>query len=177
MPTIRAAQLDDLVWLRQLYEAIHTENRLPYPNYLTKESLEAFTASIAARLARQEPTFGCFVAEEGPRLVGFVLGEIMVRPIGAPHRYAICHYIYTAPDYRNQGVGRALSAAALAYCQQMGAEAVEIASAPGDMQWVNRGWVPVAMTCALSLAGFHATLVQRSEHPNGHGKDTADAGA
>lgn len=170
---IRPATLPDLIWLRLLYAQMQAEKPLPYPDYREPTSLEAFTASLAQRL-ESDPRLLVWVAEEGPVVGGFILTEVVDRPVGAPHRYGVCYWLYVVPQWRGTGVGRQLSAAALLAARDRGCESIEIAAAPGDDQWLRRGWTPVAVTLALPLDGVAASLVP-TRLPNGHAQEAPDA--
>lgn len=171
---VRPATLADLIWLRLLYAQLHVERPLPYPRFDGAGDLEAFTANVAQRLALGDPAFCCLVAEDGPLVVGFLLGEVMTRQIGSPHRFGQVHWIYTVPQVRGQGVGRLLTHAAATFSQERGVEAVEICAAPDDPQWANRGWIPVAVTLALPLPSVFLSNTSRSPEPNGGTHPTPD---
>jgi GNAT superfamily N-acetyltransferase len=163
--SIRPATIADLFWLRVLYQQVIEEQAALYPVHDAQEFTH-FTATIAARLG-VDPNFHCYVAEDGPILVGFVMGEITFRPIGRPHRVGVCHWLYTIPARRGEGIGRALSLAIAQPAIQAGAEVIEVIAKPGDMQWIHRGWVPVSITHALPLS--QAILASTpTTPPNGH---------
>jgi len=154
---VRPATLPDLIWIRMLYAQLLEEVRPLYPSYDATD-LESFTSSVAARLGA-DPHLVCWVAEDGPVIGGFVIGEILHRLIGHPRIFATAHWLYIVPPWRNQGVGRALSSVAIEDFIARGAQAIELAAVPGDSQWAHRGWTPVATTYSLPPDAARATVI------------------
>lgn len=162
---VRPATLPDLIWIRMLYAQMLAEVAPTYPLY-DAAGLEAFTSAMAARLG-VDGGLVCYVAEDGPLVGGFLLGEILHRTIGHPKTFATAHWLYVVPQWRGQGVGRALSLAALAEYEGKGVEGVELGARIDDPQWAARGWIPVSITYALPFSQAILTVTKRPEAPNG----------
>lgn len=164
---IRPATTADLFWLRLLLGEITDEiGGDAYP-IVTPRHLEAITASWAARLGGNDPTFLALVAEHDKVVGGFVIADLGTR-MAAPSPFLFVPYLYVVPLWRESAVGRMLSAFVIEEGQKRGAKAVEFFSRPDDPQWTNRGWPVAAVIHALPVEAALASIVP-TRTPNGHG--------
>lgn len=166
-PRIRPATIADLFWLRMLLGQLFEEMPAAYPSPSAKD-LEAQTAIIAARLASEDPSLVCYVAEHESIVVGFMLGDCLTR-VARPHNYLFLSFFYVVPGYRGQGVGRALSEGMLRAAIERGVEVCEFVAQAGDKQWRKRGWATVGIVHALPVNAAAASLAV-ADQPNGNTK-------
>lgn len=171
--SVRVATLADLTALRLIYQEFIEAHALPYPDFRNDESHTAFTLALADRLTREDPTLCAIMAFDGSTPIGFLLADFCTRQIGFPTRFVVVHWLYVAASYRGEGIGRKLSALALAHAQAWGAETAELGAKPGDGQWAARGWVPVSTVYALPLNAVAASFVSRRV-PNGAASHAED---
>jgi GNAT superfamily N-acetyltransferase len=163
---IRPATTADLFWLRLLLGQL-VEATAAYP-IITPRDLEAQTAMLASRLAAQDPTFLCYVAEHEEAIGGFVWGDMLSRT-GEPRLYLFVSFFYVVPGWRGEGVGRALSNSIIDAARVKGAQALEFVEQAGDTQWQARGWPIVGIVHSLPIDAAHASVVPtHTDVPNGH---------
>jgi len=145
----------------RLVAELEARRLVPYPEH-DAQTLDDFTVHIAGRV-QVDPRLLLYVAlEDDTRaLLGFLGGEINQRLLGHPTRYGAAHWLYVAPGARGRGVARALVRTACVDLATMGITAVELASLPGDEQWLKRGWVPYLVHYVLPLEAVAAGAAER----------------
>jgi GNAT superfamily N-acetyltransferase len=162
--TIRPATIADLPWLRLLFTQLiaHGVERFPspYPS-MDDEEFDNFTRAMYRQLTIN-PHFGCWVADDGGTLVGFLAGEVWERAIGKPNRYGSPHYLYVDPQHRGRGVAPALIKAGVEWLRGQGITHVELAAWAGDPLWQRHGWQPYLSKFWLPL---DAVLARRAPKP------------
>jgi ribosomal protein S18 acetylase RimI-like enzyme len=105
--TIRAMTADDLDEVFELGTRCFDLTAIPY-NYWSREDMEAhFVGSPEL----------CLAAEEGGRIVGFVLGH---KTFATDTESAYLQWLVVEDDYRRRGWGRRLAEAALAKAEELG---------------------------------------------------------
>src|SRR5437762_13706212 len=110
---IEPATMAHLPWLRLLFTRWTAEQPSEYP-ICDEEEYDNFVVAVSRHM-NTNPQFAAFVAIIGRRVVGFLAGEIVERPIGKPHFIGRAHWMYVVPKHRGKGVGKMLIASGLAW--------------------------------------------------------------
>lgn len=154
---IEPATVVHLPWLRLLFTRWVAEQPMTYP-LMDEEEFDNFTINIARNLTTN-PQFYLGVAIIGRRVVGFLGGEVIERPIGKPHLIGRGHWLYIVPKHRGKGVAKQLIADGLRWLSTSGATVVELAElAVTNNAWERRGWTPFLANYYLPITAIFDRL-------------------
>lgn len=134
---IRLATVDDLPWMRFLFDRFMAGKPDRYPTH-DAEELDHFTLGALHML--QNPRFGCWIAWRGKTAVGFLGGLIEERLIGKPHVFANALWCYVEPDYRAGDVGFRLLDAFGQWATAQGVTMLECQADAGDTRYADQGY-------------------------------------
>jgi ribosomal protein S18 acetylase RimI-like enzyme len=106
----RRAKIDvihptDIVDVWRLCEHSLRAAPFSYPD-LTEDQPEVIRAHLFQYL--QSPMFTGLIARFNRRPVGSVLGNVALRPLGRPTKYAFIYGFWVEPQFRHQGIGKQL---------------------------------------------------------------------
>lgn len=165
---IEPATVMHLPWLRLLFVRWSAEFCVDYPT-IDEEEYDNFVITISRNLT-SNPDFYMLIAIVGRRVVGFLGGEIVHRPIGKPHRVGRAHWLYVIPKHRSKGVARQLIAAGLQWLATRDIDVVELSelSQKNAGDWERRGFEPFLTNYYLSTANIFQNLSSQSVLSNGH---------
>lgn len=147
---IRQATVDDLPWMRLLFDRFMAGKPDRYPAH-DAEELDHFTVG-AYRMLTQHPGFGCWIAWRGKTAVGFLGGAVEERLVGKPHTYANALWAYVEPEYRAGDVGFRLLEAFAGWAQAQGAAMLECQADAGDTRYADAGYPLVSTRYAAPIA-------------------------
>lgn len=104
----RLAALEDLESLSRLWEAMVEETRRQSPGLEIAPDSGGYFLQFAG-VGLVAGSCGVFLAEQGDRILGFVMGQVVkAEPPFRPESYGYIIALYVAPEYRVKGLGRAL---------------------------------------------------------------------
>lgn len=108
--TIRAMELADLPCLLEMIRDLQT---------VTKDQLQLDADALIDLLYASSPWARIMVAERNGVLIGYtaLVGGLQLSPVD---RAMQMHHLYVRPDYRGEGVARALTQAARAVAHHLG---------------------------------------------------------
>lgn len=168
---IRRAEIGDLLPLREMWDAFHAEQNIPYPGMDDVER-QAWTSTLATQLVLtdNQTSFRCFIAFIDGEPAGFCAGELAGRAFGKPRLFGSPHWLYMRPQYRKSGVGRALARVCIQYLASLGLEMIEVVAMIGDMQWAGRGFFPLSVRWAAHVGDALKAIADKdaAAQPNGH---------
>jgi GNAT superfamily N-acetyltransferase len=154
---IEPGTLIHVPWLRLFFMRWTAEVDPGYPA-IDEEEYDNFVITVTRNLT-MNPDFYLAVAIIGRRVIGFLGGEVSLRPIGKPHRFGRAHWLYVVPKHRGKGVAKQLIAHGLAWMAERGldvCELSELAAMHGD--WERRGFQPFLINYYQPVAAIFAGL-------------------
>ena len=123
---VRPMRADDADDVRELDRLILGDDRSS-----TWDAHVARFLEISDYGALAHPPLGCFVARQGGRLLGFILGEAQAGEYGLPRGIWIVA-VGVHPEARRQGVGRTLVESVLKQCGEKGITDIYAVLRPED---------------------------------------------
>src|SRR5262245_31605296 len=129
MTTIRIADIGDakvLAKLNAFVQELHLKHRPDHFKETGVSKLEAWYESLLER-----PTTRAWIAEAQGRPVGYLLAilrDVPENPFTKARAWLEVDQIAVDPNYRRQGVARALVSKAIAYAHEEGADRIEASS-------------------------------------------------
>jgi ribosomal protein S18 acetylase RimI-like enzyme len=167
---IRTAEPGDVRYLEALLAGLMREHQARYPDAYPKlppeDAAALYAAAYVARLLRDPSLVVVLAVDRAP--VGVLVGEVTTRVVGRPATVCFVEWFYVAPESRGVGIGRALIRAGMTILRAHGVTHIEIASAPGDLQWARRTWRETSRRYVAPMEHVDA-WVGLEEHPIGTG--------
>jgi GNAT superfamily N-acetyltransferase len=157
MITIRTAKIGDakvLAKLNAFVQELHLQHRPDHFKETSVPNLETWYESLV-----EKPTTRAWIAEAQGRPVGYVLAlcrDVPENSFAKARAWLEVDQLAVDPNYRRQGVGRALVAKAIAYAQEEGISRIEASSWSFNQEAHNLfghlGFVPRIIRFELSAA-------------------------
>ncbi len=114
---VRHAELEDLATIRTLMIQLYEYYRIPFNE-------KRFEWGIKRRLTDRLQKEGILIAEVKDKVVGLIVAEILINPIGASEGHITA--IVTDKDVRNFGIGKKLVNESIQHLEEMGAEIIRL---------------------------------------------------
>jgi len=156
---VRAPRADDTDAVLEMWDELRTGSGRggPLAPTATEDELRRLLAEVAA-----DDSYRAVVAEVDGLVVGMAC--FMARPMG-PFVEAVVvqiDYLHVRPAYHRRGAGRALVAAAAAFCEEIGAEHVVVNVFP-QVREANRfyaklGFSPLVVRRVAAVSTLRRTL-------------------
>jgi len=113
----------------------------------TKAPVEVDCAELIERCLQGE-NFGCFVAESGGRVAGFIIGYIVILSFGMG-KSAWIATIGVDPEFRRHGVGRGLTAELVKFFELQGIRHIFAST-----KWDSADLLPLFRTAGFERSNF-----------------------
>ena len=124
--TIRPGRKEDAAEAARLWMQSAEEHTSHDRIYETSPGAEKTMRRFLAEVANSGYSF-LFVAVAGDQTVGFISGELRQgSPTFLPKTWASVDDVFVEPEYRNQGMGRALLQSVRAWAQERGADGISL---------------------------------------------------
>jgi ribosomal protein S18 acetylase RimI-like enzyme len=114
---VRHAELEDLPTIRTLMIQLYEYYGIPFNE-------KRFEWGIKRRLTDRLQKEGILIAEVKDKVVGLIVAEILINPIGASEGHITA--IVTDKDVRNLGIGKKLVDESIQHLEEMGAEIIRL---------------------------------------------------
>ncbi|MHA1131818.1 MAG: GNAT family N-acetyltransferase [Candidatus Helarchaeota archaeon] len=114
---VRHAELEDLPTIRTLMIQLYDYYGIPFNE-------KRFEWGIKRRLTDRLQKEGILIAEDEGKVVGLIVAEILINPIGASEGHITA--IVTDKDVRNKGIGKVLVNESIQHLEEMGAEIIRL---------------------------------------------------
>lgn len=139
--TIRRIEGRDIGALREMSVAFMAELNIEYP-IIDEAEIDKHMLQILSMKDNLDGLY--FVAYDGKKPAGFLLGYVGNKPYSRPERVAVAEELYVVPAKRGGPVGLKLMQAAGKWALDRGAEAFECVGGAGttDKRWEKFGFKP-----------------------------------
>ena len=161
--TVKKMEAWDIGHMKKMATDFAKEMKWSYPA-CDEEELDKMMMHLLAHI--NDPSCIYYIAYDGKKPAGFILGYIGEHPWGKPSRIAMCQELYVVPNKRNGLVGFRLIKKAVEFAMTQGIGGMECVGSYGGTikRWERYGFKPYLVYGHISTTNMLKLIGEKHEN-------------